>query len=86
MKTPANKYNKLKNSQSLIEKKDYTENTIKIDGIKHDIIRGLAYEINCDIKDRTSLKTEKKMIKMQIKFVNYDIEDLLRDNKPNLTL
>ena len=52
MKTPAteNEHRKLKNSQPQIENPDYTENKIKIDEMKQNIIRELVTVTNNIIK------------------------------------
>ena len=56
MKTPAteNEYNKFENNQPQIEKPDYTENKIKIDEMKQNMIRELAKLTNTDMKDSNS--------------------------------
>ena len=53
MKTSAteNEFNKLENSQPQIENLDYSENKIKIDKIKQNIIKELAKVINTNMKD-----------------------------------
>ena len=58
MKTPATKNNhsKLENSQPQIENPDYTENNIKIDEMKQNIIRELIKITDTDMKNSVLLK------------------------------
>ena len=58
MKTLAteNVHSKLENNQLQIENPDDTENKIKIDKMKQNIIRELAKVTNTDMKDREPLK------------------------------
>ena len=54
-----NEFNKLENRQPQIENPDFTENKIKIDEMKLDIIREYAKVTNTDMKDREPLKNLK---------------------------
>ena len=51
-----NEYNKLENSQPRIENPDYTENEIKINEMKQNIIREHSKITGSDMKDRAHLK------------------------------
>ena len=48
------------NSQPQIENPDYSENKIKIDEMKQNLIRELAKVTNINMKDRGFLKKKKK--------------------------
>ena len=58
MNIPAtgNKSNKLKNSQPQVENKNYTENKIKIDEMKQNMISELPHICNTNTKNTTSEK------------------------------
>ena len=56
-------FNKLKNSQAHVENRDFTENRIKIDQMKHNCIRELAKVTNTDRKDKIT-SNKYKMIKI----------------------
>ena len=66
MTTPVthNEWNKLKNSQPQIENPDCTENKIKIDEMKQNLIRELAKTTNTDMKNWAPLKIKTKMTKI----------------------
>ena len=87
MKTPAieNEYNKLEKRKPQIENTDYTEDKIKINEMKQNIIKKLSKLTNID---KISIIKENKWQnnQMLIKVENYAIEDLLHDFKLNLTL
>ena len=54
--TTENESNKSENSQPRIENPDYTENKIKIDEMKENIIRERAKVTNTDMKRKAPLK------------------------------
>ena len=71
--------NKLENCQIQIANSYYTENKIKIDRVKYDIIRILSKGTKTDMKDKELLDffLNDKNNLMQITLVNYAREDLL---------
>ena len=83
--TTENEYNKWENNQHKIEKPDNTENMIKINKMKQNIIRKFANVTNTDMKDIAPLRiwTMIKNNQIHIKLLNYTIEDL-QDFKLNL--
>ena len=88
MKTPAreNERNKLENSPPQIENPVYTENKIRVDEMKRNIISELENVINIDMKDSVFKRINYGKNLTQIKLANYAIEDLLQDFTPNITL
>ena len=53
-----NKFNKFKNNQPQIENPEYTENKIKIDEMKDNMIRVLAEINSTHIKDKVHLQID----------------------------
>ena len=60
-----NEYNKSENCQPQIENPNYIENKIKINEMKQNIIREIIKVTNTDMKDRESLKNDKKVEKLK---------------------